>query len=243
MARTSISSVSSGISTCGSVLSSNRSEPPHSSASNQASEESEAARLLKYHTTLLSREYEQHKVDEIMTTPIFTMPVLEQAKNLAGKGSREAFPQYGLIVGMIEGLCDGAIVKREDDERRTTLPDPRIFFNIAAPSSTFICGSQGSGKSHTLSWLLENCLISSDANKLPKPLTGLVFHYDAFISDHGASPCEAAYLASNPAVRVRVLCSPTNFRTIKASQILNLHFPSKNVTKANSHVCSVLINS
>jgi len=91
--------------------------------------------------------------------------------------------------------------------------DPRIFFNIAAPSSTFICGSQGSGKSHTLSCLLENCPIPSEARTLPQPLTGLVFHYDTFIADGGGSPCEAAFLSSDLDIKVRVLCSPTNFRT------------------------------
>lgn len=90
-----------------------------------------------------------------------------------------------------------------------------FYYNVAAPSSIFICGSQGSGKSHTLSCLLENCLFESDANNLPRPLTGIVFHYDTFTSDDKGSPCEAAYLATNPNVKVRVLCAPTNIGTIK----------------------------
>ncbi|KAG6066588.1 hypothetical protein E4U16_004702 [Claviceps sp. LM84 group G4] len=92
---------------------------------------------------------------------------------------------------------------------------PFVHYNVAAPSSTFICGSQGSGKSHTLSCMLENCLLESDANTLPKPLTGIVFHYDAFSSDANGQPCEAAHLSSNPHVRVRVLCSPTNVGQMK----------------------------
>ncbi|KAG6175383.1 hypothetical protein E4U51_000022 [Claviceps purpurea] len=92
---------------------------------------------------------------------------------------------------------------------------PFVHYNVAAPSSTFICGSQGSGKSHTLSCMLENCLLESDANTLPKPLTGIVFHYDAFSSDGNGQPCEAAHLSSNPHVRVRVLCSPTNVGQMK----------------------------
>jgi hypothetical protein len=71
-----------------------------------------------------------------------------------------------------------------------------------------------------LSCLLENCMIPSIASKLPNPLTGIVFHYDTFISDDGGSPCEAAFLASNPKIQVRVLCSPTNFHTIKVSVLL-----------------------
>ncbi|PYI24949.1 hypothetical protein BP00DRAFT_441139 [Aspergillus indologenus CBS 114.80] len=92
-----------------------------------------------------------------------------------------------------------------------------MFFNISPPSSTFVCGAQGSGKSHTLSCILENCLITSKAGNLPDPLTGLVFHYDAFISDRMGSPCEAAFLSSHDDVEVRVLCSPTNLHTIKCS--------------------------
>ncbi|OJK01768.1 hypothetical protein ASPACDRAFT_26029, partial [Aspergillus aculeatus ATCC 16872] len=93
--------------------------------------------------------------------------------------------------------------------------DCRMFFNIKPPSSTFICGAQGSGKSHTLSCILENCLITSKAGNLSSPLTGLVFHYDAFISDRAGSPCEAAFLSSHDDVEMRVLCSPTNLHTIK----------------------------
>ncbi|GKZ50271.1 hypothetical protein AbraIFM66951_003267 [Aspergillus brasiliensis] len=93
--------------------------------------------------------------------------------------------------------------------------DPRLFLNVSHPSSVFICGSQGSGKSHTLSCLLENCLIPSRAGNLPNPLTGLVFHYDTFFSDETGSPCEAAFLSSHLDVKVRVLCSPTNVWSIK----------------------------
>lgn len=93
--------------------------------------------------------------------------------------------------------------------------DPRVFFNITPPSSTFICGSQGSRKSHTLSCILESCLIPSKAGQLRNPLTGIVFHYDTFISDTMGSPCEAAFLSSHPDIEVRVLCAPTNLHAIK----------------------------
>lgn len=59
--------------------------------------------------------------------------------------------------------------------------------------------------------------MASDANELPRPLTGIVFHYDTFISDAGGSPCEAAFLSTHPDVSVRVLCAPTNVATIQES--------------------------
>ena len=117
--------------------------------------------------------------------------------------STTAFSQYGLLAG------DLAILGHD------STADPRIFYNVATPSSVFICGSQGSGKSHTLSCLVENCLIPSVASELPRPLTGLVFHYDSFASDAVGSPCEVAFLSSSAAVKVRVFCSPTNIRTIR----------------------------
>lgn len=152
-------------------------------------------RLLEYHTGL-------DEVNEIKTTPIFTEAVRQYTHTIPGSASAKPFSQYGLLAGDISGIA-------EENS------DKRVFWNISAPSSFFICGSQGSGKSHTLSCLLENALAPCDANVLPRPLTGIVFHYDTFISDTGGSPCEAAWLSSNPNIKVRVLCPPTNIRTMK----------------------------
>ncbi|KAI6083845.1 hypothetical protein F4821DRAFT_280569 [Hypoxylon rubiginosum] len=143
---------------------------------------------------LLDRPKELNNVAEITAAPIFTEPARQGA-------SKSAFPQYGLIAG----------VSHDSNPKA----DDMLYFNVAVPSSTFICGSQGSGKSHTLSCLLENCLLQSDANELPRPLTGIVFHYDTFISDSGGSPCEAAFLSTHPKTSVRVLCAPTNVAVIR----------------------------
>ncbi len=138
---------------------------------------------------------------QILTAPLFTAQVRDYA---ASSGSAN-FTQFGLLAGVVEDtVANGAPAK-----------DPRLFYNVAAPSSIFICGRQGSGKSHTLSVLLENSLAPSDASTLPRPLTGIVFHYDRFVSDDSGAPCEAAYLSSNPSVKVRVLCAPTNVRYIR----------------------------
>ncbi|EGE04190.1 hypothetical protein TEQG_03221 [Trichophyton equinum CBS 127.97] len=111
--------------------------------------------------------------------------------------STSGISQYGLLAGLCHALAS------IDPKQELGLKDsenPRLFFNVISPSSTFICGSQGSGKSHTLSCMLENCLIPSKAGRLPHPLTGVLFHYNTFISDTGGSPYEAAYLLSNNAV-------------------------------------------
>lgn len=180
------------------------------------SDDFEEASIRSYHLRLLKKA-PQRELHEAITTPIFTMPVLNHIKNKLSEDSEKPFPQYGLLAGISESQCEnteGGVPIRLNRE------DPRVFFNTSSPSSIFICGSQGSGKSHTLSCLLENCLFPSGASVLPHPLTGLVFHYDTFISDSRGSPCEAAYLASNENVKVRVLCSPSNLETIKVSQVV-----------------------
>ncbi|KAK5625704.1 hypothetical protein RRF57_001420 [Xylaria bambusicola] len=156
--------------------------------------------------SLLIQQTSLDELGEINTAPLFTAPILRHAQHLGASTSAAAFSQYGLLAGDARSL------------QETSSDDPRIFYNVATPASVFICGSQGSGKSHTLSCILENCLIQSDKlGSLPRPLTGIVFHYDDYASDSRVNPCEAAYLGSHPTISVRVLCSPTNIRAIKES--------------------------
>ncbi|TQS33431.1 hypothetical protein Golomagni_06225, partial [Golovinomyces magnicellulatus] len=169
---------------------------------------------LQNHLSLLNNSIEVDKIADIRASPIFTEPVRKYAVKSTLHTRNKPFTQYGLLAGALD-----------EDGTLQGVEDPRVLYNITAPSSVFICGSQGSGKSHTLSCLLENCLIPSAANVLPRPLTGVVFHYDTFISDTGGTPCEAAYLASHQDLEVRVLCAPTNRR-----QIERIYAPLKNVT-------------
>ncbi|KAJ6565311.1 hypothetical protein DFH09DRAFT_1261660 [Mycena vulgaris] len=91
----------------------------------------------------------------------------------------------------------------------------RVYVNTNAPSSAVICGVQGSGKSHTVSCLLECALIADPRiGRLPEPLSALVFHFD---TQDANRPCEAAFFSAptgNPhhaaVPQVTVLCSPSN---------------------------------
>lgn len=83
--------------------------------------------------------------------------------------------------------------------------------------------SIGSGKSHTVSVLLEGMLIPevSAIGTLKKPLAGLVFHYGE--GGSSARPCEAAYLAQPTKAmgniqtpNVTVYVSPTAFSAMRA---------------------------
>jgi DNA replication protein DnaC len=152
----------------------------------------------KCHLRLLTNDTAKHDNHETKSIPLFSAAVLRDLE--------ESLTQYGFIAGQ------SSLLKQPSRET-----DPRLFFNIAAPSSVFICGSQGSGKSHTLSCLLENCLMKSELSELATPLSGLLFHYDSFTGDEIGIPCEAAHLASDERIKVRVVCAPTNFKCMKVS--------------------------
>ncbi|KAH6892950.1 hypothetical protein B0T10DRAFT_591751 [Thelonectria olida] len=164
------------------------------------------AEELEAQMKLLHLEEHSEDIQDVISTPIFAEHVgkslFDPHKTNFGS-TKKVLPQYGLLAGDIS-------TGKEPDE------SARLFHNVTAPSSVFICGSQGSGKSHTLAVLLENCLLQSVANVLTRPLAALVFHYNSFVSDAGGLPSEAAYLSSNKNVNVRVLCPPTNTATIKA---------------------------
>jgi hypothetical protein len=145
-------------------------------------------------------------LQDLTTAPLFSGQVRHALRHggLRGQG---IFPQYGLL-GARLATCSsqhGPISQPLQTEENF------VFANMNAPWSTFICGSQGAGKSHSLSCLLENSLLAtSSAGVNPKPLAGLVFHYDSFTGYETAQLCEAAYLCS-AGVPVRVLVSRSNF--------------------------------
>ena len=172
-------------------------------------------------------------IEEIRTTPLFSGEVLtsllSQQPELSGTASG-ILPQYGLFAKVIEifdtgkkseanDLLDvgpGDLVNAFGERIANGNPtavietkDKRLFVNFNTPWSTFICGSQGSGKSHSLSCMLENALLPSRLGKLPRPLAGMVFHYDKFTGFSSTQICEAAYLASE-GITVNILVSPTN---------------------------------
>ncbi|KAH7101551.1 P-loop containing nucleoside triphosphate hydrolase protein [Auriculariales sp. MPI-PUGE-AT-0066] len=148
--------------------------------------EQERAFLAQRHPSNL--EHDDHSINhELATSPLFTASALQSA-------GAAIFPLRGLL---------GA-----------TTDDDLIYFNTNSPSSGVVCGVQGSGKSHTVSCLLENALVKdARTGNLSQPLAALVFHFD---EQDGDRPCEAAYLGS-PATaddahvkRITVLTSSVN---------------------------------
>jgi hypothetical protein len=134
--------------------------------------------------------------DQIRNAPLLT-------SNMDLENDRTMFPQYGLL-----GSHENA----------------KLFLNTNVPFSAFICGVQGSGKSHTTSCILENALIPSELlGHLESPLSALVFSYGQFGGDgSGFSISEAAFLAApgrnlsggDHVKKIQVLVSPSNFINI-----------------------------
>ncbi|MCJ1308201.1 hypothetical protein MMC25_001854 [Agyrium rufum] len=159
--------------------------------------------------------------EEVRVSPLFSGDVLNLHTDNDGQSS--ILPQYGLLGERASTVSNQPDGSGTASVTQTTSPliqshkqpsgaehDNRIFLNINAPWSAFICGSQGSGKSHTMSCMLENALLPSGLGRLPEPLAGIVFHYDRFGSYTSTQVCEAAYLASS-GIPVKVLVSPSNY--------------------------------
>ena len=177
--------------------------------------------------------------EEIKTTPLFSAEVLAkvlEASRRPDAQTENLLPQYGLLAKVLHTFnskededtkeAEGQSQASEElqysvPDERESIPEPedkRLFVNMNAPWSAFICGSQGSGKSHTLSCMLEDALWQTRPEKfpgkLPNPLTAMVFHYDKFNSCSSAQICEAAYLSSS-GIPVKVLASPSNYKTME----------------------------
>lgn len=137
---------------------------------------------------------------ELKTSPLITYD--------AAKLTADQFTQRGLLGGVLAVNASGL---------PPTLKDPRIYINLDAPSSGLVCGVQGSGKSHTVSCIIEGSLMMDRRiGTLPAPLATVVFHYD---EENGGRPCEAAYLSelktgsARGVEEVVVLVSPSNLNT------------------------------
>ncbi|WEW60240.1 hypothetical protein PRK78_005725 [Emydomyces testavorans] len=151
-------------------------------------------------------------VEQLQTAPLHSskVRVTFDKKVQPQAQTEEVFPQYGLI-----GKRVATYGYQSGDGGSEEAQDNLVYTNTNAPWSSFICGSQGSGKSHTLSCMLENALLApSQAGKLAEPLAGFVLHYDGFSNVSTSQPCEAAYLCS-AGIPVRVLVSPSHYENMK----------------------------
>jgi hypothetical protein len=127
------------------------------------------------------------------------------AAGVIAEHHKDLLPQYGLLGRL-----------KEDSDAYSS---PQLFVNTNTPFSAFICGVQGSGKSHTTSCIIENAVLTSEhLGRLESPVSTLVFSYGDWSSGGaGFNISEAAFLgAAHPkfpnhkAKKVTVLHSPSN---------------------------------
>jgi hypothetical protein len=118
---------------------------------------------------------------ELKTAPLLTRGAYRTKK------MRQAVGQYGVFGTITESRLPFATSMHDDEFSR-------LYLNTNTPFSALVCGVQGSGKSHTVSVILENMFVTgcTALGQLVKPLSGLVLH----VGETGAcaAPCEAAYI-------------------------------------------------
>ncbi|OAX37557.1 hypothetical protein K503DRAFT_792881 [Rhizopogon vinicolor AM-OR11-026] len=143
------------------------------------------------------------KDHELQTAPLITREAYIAA------GYKKHSTQYGVM---------GETLSIQYDVSHSLYP--RLYINTNAPFSAVVCGAQDSGKSHTVSVLLENMLLPKlqEIGSLEQPLAGLVLHFG-----EGSRPSEAAWVGvptgRGEGVRppkVRVFVSKSSLNTMKA---------------------------
>ncbi|PFH52524.1 hypothetical protein AMATHDRAFT_1931 [Amanita thiersii Skay4041] len=157
---------------------------------------------------------------ELCTAPIVTRTAYLDI----GRG--KVVRQYGVLGSVLEIGLESFLAQElltdvhRSKDRIETPRDPRLYLNTNAPLSAVICGVQGSGKSHTVSVMLENMLVSNckQIGTLVMPLAGLVLHYGEGGPD--ARPSEAAYvgipkLKGISVPRVRIYVPKSSLNTMK----------------------------
>lgn len=143
---------------------------------------------------------------EMRTAPLITREAFVAA------GFKDRVVQYGVLGETLSIHSKSAV----------HVPiDPRLYINTNAPLSAVVCGVQGSGKSHTVSVLLENMFIlgQDSIGSLDYALSGLVLHFGE--GGPGSRPCEAAWVgaSSQPGVtppKVKVYVSRSSLHTMKS---------------------------
>ncbi|KAI6105717.1 hypothetical protein EDD17DRAFT_308389 [Pisolithus thermaeus] len=177
--------------------------PQHTTGQAAADSAYDELQLLHDNPSNLKARSKEH---EVRTAPIITRDAYVAA------GYHEQTSQYG-VLGRTMSIFNGLTPY--------TPLDPRLYVNTNAPFSAVICGVQGSGKSHTVSVLLESMFIPNlpPIGALKKPLSGLVLHFGE--GGPSARPCEAAWVATseNPGIKtpkVRVYVSKSSINTMRA---------------------------
>ncbi|KAK6360023.1 hypothetical protein TWF696_001143 [Orbilia brochopaga] len=151
---------------------------------------------LLFPSDLNTHAQDRHEIDTILSTaPLFTSDTLHID---AGPEDHpgDVVIQSGILakIQQQQTATGGQWTPLEPEEKAKI--NDILLLNTTTPWTTFICGLQGAGKSHSLSVILENCLIPNKSiGVLARPLSALVLYYAPFTPIDAGKPCEVAYLA------------------------------------------------
>jgi hypothetical protein len=146
--------------------------------------------------------------EERLMIPVLSYEAMRSIATQISTPISAAFPMVSLFGSTLAPKDSTVAIPLTEPDLNSIDP---VFLNVNSPWSMFICGSQGSGKSHALACILESCLLSDpNLGQLPQPLAAMVFNYD---KSQGNSVAEAASLCSH--LKVRVLVSPSNFKRME----------------------------
>ncbi|EGX47250.1 hypothetical protein AOL_s00091g71 [Orbilia oligospora ATCC 24927] len=151
-------------------------------------------KLINTSTQLFDRPPDSDANDHTPAEPIISPAPLFTSDTIRVDPSIDDAPASSLQFATFAKLQSESLKLnfRSDEE----LDDDIVFLNTNTPFTTFICGLQGSGKSHSLSVIMENCVIQNPAvGILHRPLAGVVFYFSPFTPLDVGKPCEIAYLA------------------------------------------------
>eukprot|EP00055_Hartaetosiga_balthica_P002253 m.3281 g.3281 ORF g.3281 m.3281 type:complete len:837 (-) comp2043_c0_seq1:117-2627(-) len=102
----------------------------------------------------------------------------------------------------------GCLIRADDVKEEVFVDHGRqVYMNTHEPFCLVCVGVQGSGKSHTIGTVMENCLLHVDGvTKMDSPMSCLAFHFDDNITSH----CEAASLTQPATNFVKFFSSSDN---------------------------------
>ncbi|KAJ6260795.1 hypothetical protein Dda_5025 [Drechslerella dactyloides] len=133
----------------------------------------------------------RNEIDKILSgAPLFTSDTLHIDDS--PEGPSDVVIQSGVFAKVQQTGRPSTASGQQENEKINDI----LLLNTNTPWTTFICGLQGAGKSHSLSVILENCLIPNKSiGILARPLSALVLYFAPYTPIDAGKPCEVAYLA------------------------------------------------
>ena len=181
--------------------------------------------------TIMELIQKQLKVTESVTidSPPPQIPIIYSGKYVSARPKE--WMRFGTLIQPKEDVnqkepslntCETKVIKEAEDKNTNanikTIPlddkgkqndatqnSSDLFVNINDPWCLITVGIQGSGKSHTVMHLVENCCMNFPGrNFLHNKMTTLICHYDPDLRNY----CEAATLALHDSSNVHIIVPP-----------------------------------